>query len=759
MSTSPPRREGGLTLFLLCALLVLCLSPNPCLAQDATSPISGLKINRPASLAKQYREGMLHSMALFGVPHYGKKLGPVKIYDATNNSESDGCAGWTADPAWSKHGPFIVLVNRGKCHFTKKVAYAQGQGAAAVIIRDNVLLSGEPASYCPNYEKPTYVKDGQTRPCLVGINVDTCKCSESGNVKPTVLPSIPACTGAANNNAVYETDKAKCGREPAPCWRCSASNDVFPLECRNSATRQCVVENREPFMADDGTGGSISIPSFIVSDYDGENLRNAIHASGTFVTMAWDLPQRSSVSYEMWTSSEDHNGAEFKRDFQELAVELRESTTFKPRYFIYDGIYQDCYQNVDCGSLDCKVCKDLCILDGRYCGPDPDNTFDGVKGADIVKENLRQMCIFKVLSKSTDAVQRKKDQGKWWCYANAFANNCYGEDGKMDSSETFAQCAVDQMQDVGIDVAAVNTCMSDAGGTECRATGTCQQNTMLEGEVLDRANFGILSLPSIVVNGVLLRTASTSGGAAELTVVEAICNAFAAGFAPDVCERIADPMGTSGSAGIATIEFNAELSYDGEYKYVPEIGTRFRDTLSMKLGVDRSAIRLEKTADKGGHTVLAVSLTRLMCTDERDETETVAQMLNKVNSCQEAVVDADDADKELESLENKAFYFHTHIPTDKKTHVVTAKMTGVKKNCLAHSGTKGTNVPTNGSGVSWPALIVILVILIALGAAGGFVWYQRVRNDMRHRVQSILEQYQPLEEISGKDESETAAML
>merc|ERR1712167_362588 len=138
--------------------------------------------------------------------------------------------------------------------------------------------------------------------------------------------------------------------------------------------------------------------------------------------------------------------------------------------------------------------------------------------------------------------------------------------------------------------------------------------------------------------------------------------------------------GTSGSAGIATIGFNAELSYDG-------------------------------------------------------------------------------ADKELESLENKAFYFHTHIPTDKKTHVVTAKMTGVKKNCLAHSGTKGTNVPTNGSGVSWPALIVILVILIALGAAGGFVWYQRLRNDMRHRVQSILEQYQPLEEISGKDESETAAML
>ena len=138
-------------------------------------------------------------------------------------------------------------------------------------------------------------------------------------------------------------------------------------------------------------------------------------------------------------------------------------------------------------------------------------------------------------------------------------------------------------------------------------------------------------------------------------------------------------------------------------------------------------------------------------------------MLNKVNSCQEAVVSADEADKEVESLENKAFYFHTHVTTDKKTHVVTATMKNVRKTCKAHNGAKGSNVPGQGKtgafGVSWPALVGVIIFLIALGAAGGFVWYQRVRNDMRERVQSILEQYQPLEEISGKDESETAAML
>jgi len=755
-------------------VMVALLGTPGALGQDETSPIGGLKINRPASLQEQYPNGMLHSMALFGVPHYGKKLGPIKIYDASNNTEADGCSGWTADPAWSKHGQFVVLVNRGKCHFTKKVAYAQSQGAAAVIVRDNVLLKGEPASFCPNYEKPVYNDGSSERTCDVGVDVSQCTCPASGGVQPTVLPSVPECpavTGAVNS-AIYNTKETDCGAVSAPCWKCSASADTFPLECMGGGGRRCVVEYREPFMADDGTGGSISIPSFIVSDFDGENLRNAIHKAGTFITMAWDLPQRSDVSYEMWTSSEDHNGAEFKRDFQEVAVQLRDSTTFKPRYFIYDGVYQDCFNNVQCSNADCAVCKDLCILNGRYCGPDPDNTFLGVKGADVVKENLRQMCIFKVLSKSTDVAQRKKDQGKWWCYANAFANNCYGEDGVMDSSETFAACAEKQMGDIGIDKGEVDQCMEDAGGTECTSTSNCQQNTMLEKEVTDRSNFGILSLPSIVVNGVLLRTATTAGGAAERTVVEAICNAFAAGFAPDVCDSIANPMGTSGSAGLASVEFDAELSYDGNFKYTPEIGTRFRDTLAMKLGVDPSAIRLKNKGGDDKHSLVAVSLTRLMCTDEKDETESVAQMLNKVNSCQEAVVSADEADKEVESLENKAFYFHTHVTTDKKTHVVTATMKNVRKTCKAHNGAKGSNAPGQGSnapgqekspsgafGVSWPALVGVIIFLIALGAAGGFVWYQRVRNDMRERVQSILEQYQPLEEISGKDESETAAML
>ena len=132
-------------------------------------------------------------------------------------------------------------------------------------------------------------------------------------------------------------------------------------------------------MADDGTGGSISIPSFLVSDFDGQNLRNAILKEPTFITMSWDIAQRKEVNYEIWTSSEDHNGAEFKRDFQELAVDLSPYTNFRPRYFIYDGAYRGCVGGA-CGSQ--------CILNGRYCGPDPDCDLNNkISGADIMKEN------------------------------------------------------------------------------------------------------------------------------------------------------------------------------------------------------------------------------------------------------------------------------------------------------------------------------------------------------------------------------------
>ena len=71
-------------------------------------------------------------------------------------------------------------------------------------------------------------------------------------------------------------------------------------------------------MADDGDGGDITIPSFIVSDYNAQLLKQGIaQRQGKRpleVIMSWAIKQAKRVDYEFWTSCEDTNGAEFKRD-------------------------------------------------------------------------------------------------------------------------------------------------------------------------------------------------------------------------------------------------------------------------------------------------------------------------------------------------------------------------------------------------------------------------------------------------------------
>ena len=54
--------------------------------------------------------------------------------------------------------------------------------------------------------------------------------------------------------------------------------------------------------------------------------------------MEWDVPADDDhVEWEMWTSSEDWYGAEFKLEFARVARELEDSTTFTPHYLHFDG--------------------------------------------------------------------------------------------------------------------------------------------------------------------------------------------------------------------------------------------------------------------------------------------------------------------------------------------------------------------------------------------------------------------------------------
>ena len=68
--------------------------------------------------------------------------------------------------------------------------------------------------------------------------------------------------------------------------------------------------------------------------------------------------------------------------------------------------------------IDSKQCKAQCINKGRYCAPDPEQDFTvGYDGKQVVVENLRQLCVYKVTNDS-------KMSWKWWDYVTDFQIRC-----------------------------------------------------------------------------------------------------------------------------------------------------------------------------------------------------------------------------------------------------------------------------------------------------------------------------------------------
>ena len=243
-------------------------------------------------------------------------------------------------------------------------------------------------------------------------------------------------------------------------------------------------------MADDGDGGDITIPSFIISDYMGSILKQAIKQQEQAtapkrvqVRMAWDLKTRDRVEYELWTSCEDSNGAEFKRDFMETALKLINVADFTPRYYIYDGHALQCDGKYNCGSQ--------CISNGLYCGPDPGGDLEsGVNGADVVLENLRQICIWKVLNDAVDAgTSERTELMKWWCYVNDFGNKCFNQESAMESGETFSKCGADIMLEHVLDVVKIDACVTSS------YVSKDGPNTLLKAEIVDAKDYGVLKLP------------------------------------------------------------------------------------------------------------------------------------------------------------------------------------------------------------------------------------------------------------------------
>jgi len=228
--------------------------------------------------------------------------------------------------------------------------------------------------------------------------------------------------------------------------------------------------------------------------------------------MSWALPRPDArVEYSMWTTPKEMVSRPIQREFRHIAKALGEHAQFTPHMYIYDGKFAGC-QSPD-GKNQCFT---LCTNNGRYCATDPDDNLDeGISGADIVKESLRRICIWKEYGQ--DGVGMP-----WWDYVNEFLLRCDGPDYFMNED-----CAKDCMERSGVEYSKIKICMDDSGGLEDDV-----ENTILEEELLAREADGVVILPSFFVNNTPLRGALTT-----TEVFDAICAGYLAGSEPDTCKK------------------------------------------------------------------------------------------------------------------------------------------------------------------------------------------------------------------------------
>lgn len=185
----------------------------------------------------------------------------------------------------------------------------------------------------------------------------------------------------------------------------------------------------------------ITIPSALVEKSVADKMKKALEKRQMVtVSMDWReaLPHPDDrVEYEFWTNSNDECGAkcdvqaEFINNFKGYAITLEQGkyTLFTPHYITWY-----CPQSY----LDSQQCKSQCINNGRYCAPDPEGDFDrGYEGRDVVLENLRELCVFKV---GTEA----QKPWIWWEYVTDFKKRCRMADNNYNPA-----CAKTVMESLG----------------------------------------------------------------------------------------------------------------------------------------------------------------------------------------------------------------------------------------------------------------------------------------------------------------------
>ncbi|KAL8237301.1 hypothetical protein R6Q59_018382 [Mikania micrantha] len=263
---------------------------------------------------------------------------------------------------------------------------------------------------------------------------------------------------------------------------------------------------------------NITIPSALISMSLGNEIKKSLN-KGDIVNIKLDwtesLPHPDErVEYEFWTNSNDECGTKcdsqinFVKNFKGAAqiLEKKGYTQFKPHYITWY-----CPEAFTLS----KQCKSQCINHGRYCAPDPEQDFNkGYDGKDVVVQNLRQACFYKVANET----------GKpwlWWDYVTDFSIRCPMKDKKYNK-----ECADEVIKSLGVDLKKVDECIGDTEADTDNSVLKAEQ----EAQIGKGSRGDVTILPTLVINNRQYR-----GKLAKAAVLKAICSGFEETTEPAVC--------------------------------------------------------------------------------------------------------------------------------------------------------------------------------------------------------------------------------
>ncbi|KAK9167910.1 hypothetical protein Syun_000050 [Stephania yunnanensis] len=475
---------------------------------------------------------------------------------------------------------------------------------------------------------------------------------------------------------------------------------------------------------------NITIPAALVSKTFGDSIKKAL-SNGDMVNINLDwreaLPHPDErVEYEFWTNSNDECGPkcesqiEFVRNFKGAAqiLEQKGYTQFTPHYITW------------------------------YCAPDPEQDFSkGYDGKDVVVQNLRQVCVFKIANEH-------RKPWLWWDYVTDFAIRC-----PMKEKKYTKDCADQVIKSLDLNLWLISCFATDIMTVGSSALGL----TGLDLKKIDQC----IGDPEADVENPVLK-AEQDAQLDKGAVLRAICAGFRETTEPAVC--LADGIETN-----ECLENNGGCWHDKEanitackdtfrgrvcecpivegVKFVGDgytacEGIRLFSFLNCMYVLAQNLLYADMASRKAQHPetlrldfffIYLLELCVVILT-----MEAVGSKLKMAELTQPAVKITPKVSRDVDECKDK---LACQCPQCKCKNTWGSYECGCSGNMLymrEHDTCIGA-VRDSQTVASWSSMWIVILVIAAAGVGGYAVYKYRIRRYMDSEIRAIMAQYMPLD--------------